>query len=226
MSNPSKPEERVGWELIWRHGNDHPRYGSYAAPDAAVTEWATTLAAGGFILDLGCGVGRHVVYLGGCGFRMAGIDISPSGIRLTREACAHRRIGFDGQVSDMPRCSGRTEHSMPRCRYRRSTITGGMGSYGRSGKSDAYSSREGCCWSIFHVRTPSIIGCCASGSLPGRLPKSNLTPLSTSVLISMNWMMTFCLITIAMRTTCATCCVPSKSSGCRRPCANRRMVRA
>jgi SAM-dependent methyltransferase len=32
---------------------------------------------------------------------MAGIDIAPSGVRLTREACAHRRIGFDGQVSDM-----------------------------------------------------------------------------------------------------------------------------
>jgi SAM-dependent methyltransferase len=42
-----------------------------------------------------------VVYLGGCGFRMAGIDISASGIRLTREVCADRRISFEGQVSDM-----------------------------------------------------------------------------------------------------------------------------
>jgi SAM-dependent methyltransferase len=79
----------------------HPRYGSYAAPDVAVTSWAKALPAGGFVLDLGCGVGRHVVYLGSCGFRMAGIDISPSGIRLTREACADRRISFEGQVSDM-----------------------------------------------------------------------------------------------------------------------------
>jgi SAM-dependent methyltransferase len=101
MPNTSKPDERAGWELIWRHGNGHPRYGSYAAPDAAVTEWATALPAGGFVLDLGCGVGRHVVYLGGCGFRMAGIDISPSGIRLTGEAYADRRISFEGQVSDM-----------------------------------------------------------------------------------------------------------------------------
>ena len=101
MPNTSKPDERVGWELIWRHGNGHPRYGSYASPDAAVTDWATALPAGGFVLDLGCGVGRHVVWLGGCGFRMAGIDISPSGIRLTREACADRGIDFEGQVSDM-----------------------------------------------------------------------------------------------------------------------------
>ena len=101
MPSTPKPDERAGWELIWRHGNGHPRYGSYAAPDAAVIDWATALPAGGAVLDLGCGVGRHVVYLGGCGFRMAGIDISPSGIRLTREACADRRIGFDGRVSDM-----------------------------------------------------------------------------------------------------------------------------
>lgn len=101
MPNASKPDERAGWELIWRHGNDHPRYGSYAAPEPAVVEWATTLAAGGFVLDLGCGVGRHVIHLGGRGFRMAGIDISPTGIQLTREACADRRISFEGQVSDM-----------------------------------------------------------------------------------------------------------------------------
>jgi SAM-dependent methyltransferase len=101
MSNASEPYQRVGWEPIWRHGNEHPRYGTYAAPDAAVTEWATTLAAGGFVLDLGCGVGRHVIYLGGCGFRMAGVDVSPTGIRLTQEASADRRVSFEGQVSDM-----------------------------------------------------------------------------------------------------------------------------
>jgi SAM-dependent methyltransferase len=101
MSSTSKPNERVGWELIWRHGNEHPRYGSAAAPDPAVTEWAATLPEKGFVLDLGCGLGRHVVYLGGRGFRMAGIDISPTGLRLTQQACAERRISFEGQVSDM-----------------------------------------------------------------------------------------------------------------------------
>jgi len=101
MPNTAKPDERVGWELIWRHGNEHPRYGSYAAPDAAVTDWAATIPAGGLVLDLGCGVGRHVVHLGGRGFRMAGIDISPTGIRLTEEACADRRLGFEGHVCNM-----------------------------------------------------------------------------------------------------------------------------
>jgi tellurite methyltransferase len=101
MANAPRPGAQVGWELIWRRGNDHPRYGSAAAPDPAVMEWAKTIPAGGFVLDLGCGVGRHMVFLGGLGFRTAGVDISPSGIRLTKEACADRQIAFEGHVSDM-----------------------------------------------------------------------------------------------------------------------------
>ena len=101
MANAPNSDERAGWELIWRRGDDHPRYGSFAAPDPAVVEWAETIPSQGFVLDLGCGVGRHTVYLGERGFRMAGIDISPSGIRLTREACAGRQITFEGHVSDM-----------------------------------------------------------------------------------------------------------------------------
>ena len=101
MANTAKLAERVGWEMIWRRGDDHPRYGVSAAPDPAVAEWAETIPARGFVLDLGCGVGRHVVYLAERGFRMAGVDISPSGIRLTQEACSVRQFAFEGQVSDM-----------------------------------------------------------------------------------------------------------------------------
>src|ERR1700687_3763964 len=101
MASAPKPDEQVGWELIWRRGDDHPRYGSSAAPDPAVVGWAEAIPSQGLVLDLGCGVGRHMVYLGGRGFRMAGVDISPTGIRLTQEACADRQIAFEGHVSDM-----------------------------------------------------------------------------------------------------------------------------
>jgi SAM-dependent methyltransferase len=94
-------EERAGWEQIWRSGNIPPRYQSFAAPNPAVVEWVETVTPGGFVLDVGCGVGRHVLYLGECGFRVAGVDISPSGIRLAQAACAERQITFDGRVSDM-----------------------------------------------------------------------------------------------------------------------------
>jgi ubiquinone/menaquinone biosynthesis C-methylase UbiE len=37
------------------------------------------------VLDLGCGSGRHVVYLVKCGFDVYGIDIAEAGIKLTKE---------------------------------------------------------------------------------------------------------------------------------------------
>src|SRR5215470_3943239 len=101
MESAAKLDKRAGWEMIWRRGDDHPRYGVAAAPNPAVVEWAETVPAQGFVLDLGCGVGRHVVYLAERGFRMAGVDISPSGIRLTQEACKHRHLAFEGRVCDM-----------------------------------------------------------------------------------------------------------------------------
>jgi SAM-dependent methyltransferase len=94
-------KDRVGWELIWRRGDDHPRYGSTAPPHAAVVEWASKIPAQGFVLDLGCGVGRHLVYLGGRGLKMAGVDVSPSGIRLARETCAAHGIIAEVHLSDM-----------------------------------------------------------------------------------------------------------------------------
>ena len=66
-----------------------------------MVEWAETIPVQGYVLDLGCGVGRHMVYLGERGFRMAGVDISPSGIQRAQKACADRQIPFQGHVSDM-----------------------------------------------------------------------------------------------------------------------------
>jgi SAM-dependent methyltransferase len=97
----SDSNERAGWELIWRSGNIPPRYQSLAEPNATVVEWADTLPAGAYLLDVGCGVGRHLVYLGGRGFRVAGVDISPSGVRIAQEVCAEGQIPVDARVSDM-----------------------------------------------------------------------------------------------------------------------------
>ena len=36
------------------------------------------------VLDIGCGSGRHVVYLAKQGFRSLGLDISPTGLRLAQ----------------------------------------------------------------------------------------------------------------------------------------------
>lgn len=94
-------QDQAGWEAIWSSGDIPPRYRSLAEPEAWVVEWADTLLPGAAVLDLGCGVGRHCVYLGGRGFLVAGQDISPSGIEQTAAVCAERGIPFEGRVSDM-----------------------------------------------------------------------------------------------------------------------------
>ncbi len=92
---------RVGWELIWSSDRIPGRYASFAAPNDTVVEWADSLSAGASVLDLGCGIGRHVIYLGGRGFRVAGVDISPTDVQRTVALCAERGIIFDGRVCDM-----------------------------------------------------------------------------------------------------------------------------
>ncbi len=95
------PLDRAGWEEIWRMEDLPPRFRSFASPNDSVVAWAETVVPGGRILDVGCGVGRHVIYLGGRGFQMAGTDISPTGVKVTQDAAAGQNIPFDGRVSDM-----------------------------------------------------------------------------------------------------------------------------
>jgi SAM-dependent methyltransferase len=94
---------RIGWEAIWNSDRIPDRYASFAPPNDTVVEWANSLPPDASVCDLGCGVGRHVIYLGERGFHMAGADISPTGVARTYAACAERGLAFDGQVCDMTR---------------------------------------------------------------------------------------------------------------------------
>jgi tellurite methyltransferase len=101
MTNDVNPDDRAGWEHIWSTNSAPPRFHASAAPNPSVADWAETIPAGGHVLDVGCGAGRHVLYLGGQGFKVAGMDISPTGVEQCRALCAERQIEFDGRVSDM-----------------------------------------------------------------------------------------------------------------------------
>ena len=92
---------RIGWEAIWSSQRIPDRYASFAPPNDTVVDWANSLETGASVFDLGCGVGRHVLYLGERGFHMAGADISPTAVQRTSAACAERGLAFDGQVCDM-----------------------------------------------------------------------------------------------------------------------------
>ena len=54
-------------------------------PDPMAEELAQEVAVKTRILDLGCGAGRHLIYLARRGFRVVGTDIAPEGLKLSRQ---------------------------------------------------------------------------------------------------------------------------------------------
>jgi SAM-dependent methyltransferase len=53
------------------------------------------------VLDLGCGSGRHTVYLSQQGFLVHGLDNSPQGIELTRQWLSNEGLQADLQLQNM-----------------------------------------------------------------------------------------------------------------------------
>jgi len=72
-------------------------------PHRAVVAFAETLRQRGAqgVLDLGCGAGRHVVYLAQLGFRVCGVDISVTGLAATRQWLADKHLTAHLHLSDM-----------------------------------------------------------------------------------------------------------------------------
>jgi SAM-dependent methyltransferase len=53
------------------------------------------------VLDLGCGTGRHVVYLAQHGFSVYGLDNSPKAIEMAAEWLAQESLTADLQIQEM-----------------------------------------------------------------------------------------------------------------------------
>jgi len=53
------------------------------------------------VLDLGCGSGRHTVYLAKNGFEVYGIDISLAGIRITKEWLKKEKLKANLKIGDI-----------------------------------------------------------------------------------------------------------------------------
>lgn len=72
-------------------------------PHELVVSFATELKERGArrVLDLGCGAGRHVVYLARAGFDVCGTDVSPRGLDYTRAWLDRERLQADLQLGDM-----------------------------------------------------------------------------------------------------------------------------
>lgn len=72
-------------------------------PHEAVVQFVPKLHATGAqrVLDLGCGTGRHTVYLASQGFDVWACDISPRGLAHTRQWLVRQKLTAHLQFSDM-----------------------------------------------------------------------------------------------------------------------------
>ncbi len=52
------------------------------------------------VLDIGCGIGRHAIYLAGNGLQVTGIDLSESGLGTARRASRDAGVEVDYEVGD------------------------------------------------------------------------------------------------------------------------------
>lgn len=82
-------------EFRWKNLNEH------------VVAFVPLLKACGAqrVLDLGCGAGRHTVYLAGEGFQVYGFDIADNGLQSTREWLARENLSAElkrGDIEQIP----------------------------------------------------------------------------------------------------------------------------
>jgi len=81
------PEEytRKKEEVFWERSYKDVDASTFGKPSKEIVEIARNLKPGATVLDVGCGDGRHTVYLASLGFEVDAFDISENGINKIRK---------------------------------------------------------------------------------------------------------------------------------------------
>ncbi|MGQ9530448.1 MAG: class I SAM-dependent methyltransferase [Candidatus Bathycorpusculaceae bacterium] len=90
----------------------HEEWYSRETPDDIVIQFATLLEKNKKVrvLDLGCGAGRHTIYMASKDYEIHGIDISATGLNLTKE-----RLKRQGLEAYLAKCDMKTLPYMGSC---------------------------------------------------------------------------------------------------------------
>ncbi len=86
------------WDAIYR------QYGSWLQePHEDIASFVSLLRRQGVkkVLDLGCGAGRHVVYLAGHGFEVSGLDSSDEAIKMNQKSLSQMGLKAELIVASM-----------------------------------------------------------------------------------------------------------------------------
>ena len=89
------------WDKYWRDDAYVAR--NWLEPDPDIVRLSAVMQAHKVekVLDLGCGVGRHLVYLSRQGFEVHGLDISSAGVERCQKELAQHQLQATVQVADM-----------------------------------------------------------------------------------------------------------------------------
>ena len=97
------------WEKAYESGEYKHWEFSYPFPELVALVAAHVLRRNTRILDVGCGGGADAVFMAQCGFKVTGVDISVSALRIARkrEEEAHVKVNWlRGSVLELPINSG------------------------------------------------------------------------------------------------------------------------
>jgi SAM-dependent methyltransferase len=101
------PPQSDAWDRIFQQ---HGRVFSEPHEDMAGIVRLLKDREASTVLDLGCGTGRHIVYLARQGFRVYGLDVSPEAIQATRQWLAeeglHASLALGSMTEPFPYADG------------------------------------------------------------------------------------------------------------------------
>ena len=104
VSNSSIPGADAYWDQQWNSAEGRQ---SWLVPETDVEEMIERLRQRGVrkVLDLGCGVGRHALFLVRSGFDVTALDLSPNGLEHLREQAAGSGLTLDLRLGPMTNLS-------------------------------------------------------------------------------------------------------------------------
>jgi tellurite methyltransferase len=86
---------------FWETAYDTREGSAFGEPSNLVVALAETLSPGATVLDLGCGDGRHALFLASHGFDVTAVDISERGVNKTRLLASASGFALHAEVGDM-----------------------------------------------------------------------------------------------------------------------------
>ncbi len=86
---------------FWDSAYQIPTGSAFGEPSVEIVALADTLRPNAAVLDLGCGEGRHALFLAERGFEVTAVDISEHGIRKLHRQASTRGLPVRAEIADM-----------------------------------------------------------------------------------------------------------------------------